>query len=503
MNIAHHLIRAGRVRGNQPAVARGAQVVLTYAALAERVARLAGAFGALSLSAGDRVGLLLKNCVEYPELLYACWHAGLVAVPINAKLHPSEFAFIIENSGARVCFATPDIASDIASVIEDSVRLIEVETEEYRALVSARHAPLCPRGPNDPAWLFYTSGTTGRPKGATLTHRNLLAAMFCYCTDVDPGAPWGAMLHAAPMSHGSGLYGLAHTMQASCHVIPEGGAFEPAEVYSCIQHWPNTSFFAAPTMVKRLLDYPTETNTSNLKTLLYGGGPMYVEDLLDAIERYGPKLAQIYGQGETPMTITCVDAGVHADNQHPRWRERLGSVGVAQSVVEVQVADPEDKLLPGGETGEIIVRGDTVMSGYWENREASIETLRNGWLHTGDMGVFDQDGFLTLKDRSKDVIISGGTNIYPREVEEVLARDANTAEVSVIGVPDREWGEVVVAFVVAKRNCSVDTGALEKLCLENMARFKRPKSYRIVDALPKNNYGKILKTALRELAKND
>ena len=500
MNIAHHLIRAGRIRGANPAVARGAEVVLSYQALADRVTRLAGAFShRLALEAGERVALLLKNCIEYPELLYSCWHAGLVAVPVNAKLHPSEMAFIIENSGARVCFATPDIAADVASVIEDPTTLIEVGSKDYRVLANGQPADLCSRGPDDPAWLFYTSGTTGRPKGAILTHRNLLAAMLCYCADVDPGVPWGAMLHAAPMSHGSGLYGLAHTMQASCHVIPESGTFDPGEIFDCILSWRDVSFFAAPTMVKRLLDHPTDTDTAHLKALLYGGGPMYVEDLLIAIDRFGPKLSQIYGQGETPMTITCLDARAHADNRHPRWRERLGSVGVAQSVVDVQVADDHDDILPAGEIGEILVSGDTVMAGYWENRNATQTTLRNGWLHTGDMGVFDSDGFLTLKDRSKDVIISGGTNIYPREVEEVLARDSSVAEVSVIGAPDREWGERVVAFVVPNQDRIIDPGSLDQLCLDNMARFKRPKSYRIIDALPKNNYGKVLKTALREM----
>ena len=305
------------------------------------------------------------------------------------------------------------------------------------------------------------------------------------------------------MSHGSGLYGLAHVTQTSCHVIPESGHFEPEEIYRLIERWPQMSFFAAPTMVKRLLDTPCDTDTSHLKTLIYGGGPMYVEDLLMAIDRLDAKLCQIYGQGETPMTITCLNASLHAERSHPRWFERLGSVGVAQSVVDVQVVDAGDRVLPPGEIGEIVVRGDTVMAGYWENREATRNTLSNGWLHTGDIGVFDQDGFLTLKDRSKDLIISGGANIYPREIEEVLARDPSLLEVSVIGVPDRQWGEAVAAFVVPRHGCQIDTDALDQRCLASMARFKRPKLYRVVDALPKNNYGKVLKTALREQMRDE
>jgi long-chain acyl-CoA synthetase len=184
-----------------------------------------------------------------------------------------------------------------------------------------------------------------------------------------------------------------------------------------------------------------------------------------------------------------------ADRDHPRWRARLASAGRPYACVEVMVADAEDRALPAGESGEILCRGDVVMPGYWENLQASAETLRNGWLHTGDLGAFDADGYLSLKDRSKDVIISGGSNIYPREVEEVLLRHARVREVSVIGRPDREWGEIVVAYVVG----DAPAGELDGLCLEAIARFKRPKDYVFVDALPKNNYGKILKTELRAM----
>jgi long-chain acyl-CoA synthetase len=190
---------------------------------------------------------------------------------------------------------------------------------------------------------------------------------------------------------------------------------------------------------------------------------------------------------------------LHAQHEHPRFLARLGSVGIAQSVVEVRVADGDDATLPEGEAGEVLVRGDSVMAGYWRNDEASAQTLRGGWLHTGDIGSFDADGFLTLKDRSKDVIISGGTNIYPREVEEVLLRHPDVSEVSVIGRPDRDWGEAVVAFVVPVPGRTLDARALDAFCIEHMARFKRPKTYHAIDALPKNNYGKVLKTTLRDI----
>ena len=501
MNIAHHLVRVARARGGAPAVAFGDEAVLDYAGLAARASRLAGALVArFQLSLGDRVALVLVNCPEYLEILYACWHAGLVAVPVNAKLHADELAFILSDSGARACFFSGGIAGRLETAGRgvDAPEFVEVAGPEYRCLLAGDELPLTAQAPEDPAWLFYTSGTTGRPKGAVLSHRNLLSMCFCYFADVDPGAPWRCLLHAAPMSHGSGLYGLAHVMQGSLHVVPRSRGFEPDEIFALIGRWPGLTFFAAPTMVKRLLAGDTGADTSNLKLIVYGGGPMYVEDTLSALERFGPKLSQLYGQGESPMTITALPAAVHAEREHPRWLERLASVGTPQSVVEVQVAGEHDEPLAAGETGEILVRGDSVMSGYWGNAAASAETLRGGWLHTGDIGVFDEEGFLTLKDRSKDVIISGGANIYPREVEEVLVGHPSVAEVSVVGRPDREWGERVVAYVVPAAGARLDEAALDRFCIERLARFKRPRIYRSVEALPKNNYGKVMKRTLRE-----
>jgi long-chain acyl-CoA synthetase len=500
LNIASHMTRAGRAFADRPAVARGAVARHGYGILADRVSRLAFAMRhRLALEDGARVALVLRNCVEYLEILYACWHAGLVAVPINARLHPAELAYIIADCGARLCVTTQNCADRLALPQGGPAPVIvAVDSDEYRQLLTCEPLPLADRAPDDPAWLFYTSGTTGRPKGAVLTHRNLLAMSLCYFADVDQQAPWRAILHAAPMSHGSGLYALAHVMQGSCHVIPESGSFEVQEIYSLVSAWPDVVFFAAPTMVKRLLDHPREESTANLKTIIYGGGPMYLDDLLTGIERFGPKFAQLYGQGESPMTITALGSRVIADRNHPRWRERLASVGTAQSAVEVRTIDEAGEPLPPGEIGEVVVRGETVMRGYWNNPAATADTLRDGWLHTGDLGCFDEEGFLTLKDRSKDVIISGGSNIYPREVEEVLIQHADVSEASVVGRRDREWGEVVVAYIVA-RNAAPDPADLDRFCAAHIARFKRPKYYRFVEALPKNSYGKVLKKALREM----
>jgi len=501
MNLANHMISAASDYAGYPATARGTKILHSYSEVAERVSRLAGAMlTRLKLQPGDRVAVVLANCPEYLELLYACWHAGLVVVPINAKLHSKEIAYILDNSGARLGFAASEHAESIADRFANSaMEVVDIGSDDYAALLAHAPHPVMARGPDDAAWLFYTSGTTGQPKGAVLSHRNLATMCDCYFADVDPVEPWRVILHAAPMSHGSGLYGLAYVISGGCHVIPEGSGFDPAEIYDLIEHWPGVAFFAAPTMLKRLLDYRHSTDTRNLKAIVYGGGPMYVEDTLAGLERFGPKLTQLYGQGESPMTITSLNASMHADTDHPRYLQRLASVGVAQSAVEVRVTDAADNSLPVGTVGEILVRGDSVMSGYWESPVASEETLRNGWLHTGDYGVLDEDGFLTLKDRAADMIISGGSNIYPREVEEVLLKHPRVAGASVIGRPDREWGEVVVAFIVSNDDGDIDDTELDQICQSEIARFKRPRVYRRIATLPKNNYGKVLKTELRKL----
>lgn len=495
MNLAHWLSRSGLSHPQIPAAALGSRVVMTYGDLALRAAKLAGALrNKLKLEPGDRVAIAAKNSPDYLALLYGIWHAGLAAVPANAKLHGAELGYILEHSGARVCIASSGIDTEIAPHAPKTLeRLITIGSADYNALFDADAIAVAPRAGDDLAWLFYTSGTTGKPKGAMLTHRNIAWASHAYGAEVDPVTPGDAILHAAPMSHGSGLYIMQHVARLGVQVVPESGAFEPDEIFKLFERWPNVSMFAAPTMIKRLVDSAGDCNADNIRTLIWGGAPMYVEDCLKALDRFGPKLAQIYGQGESPMTITTLSKQDIADRDHPRWRERLGSAGKPYSCVDVIVAGADDKPLPPGEPGEILVGGDVVMAGYWRNEEATAASLRGGYLHTGDVGAFDAEGYLTLKDRSKDLIISGGSNIYPREVEEVLLTHPAVREVSVIGRPDADWGEAVVAYVVG----DVPAGELDALCLAHIARFKRPKDYVFVDALPKNNYGKILKTELR------
>ena len=504
MNVAQLLARAARVYPTRPALYSGAIQLCDYGQLATRVARMANFLrDEGGLVPGDRVALYMANSPAYLELIYAIWWAGLVVVPINAKLHPKEALFILDDSESSLLFVAEDNADADLGDAPSVKHVLRAGGRDYASMQACEPLPITHREPDDLAWLFYTSGTTGRPKGVMETHRMLLAMTACYFTDVDSVDARDAMVYAAPISHGAGLYNIPHMVHAAKHVVPESGGFDPAELAVLAKHHGHVAMFAAPTMVKRLVDHQSESGADSrgFKTIVYGGGPMYLEDIKRALDVMGQCFAQIYGQGESPMTITALSRDHLADSKHPRWEQRIASVGVAQSLVEVRIAAADGTALPTGEPGEILVRGDPVMSAYWRNAEATAKTVRDGWLWTGDVGALDADGFLTLMDRSKDVIISGGSNIYPREVEEVLLKHPAIAEVSVIGRRHDEWGEEVIAFVVSRPGAQVEKSDLDNFCLDHIARFKRPREYRLIDALPKNNYGKVLKTELREILK--
>lgn len=500
MNLALFFLRIARRDPEAPAVALGARPLWSYAQLVERAARLAAGLRArLGCRDGDRVAIVMENRPEYLEIELAAWWAGLAIVPINAKLHPMELGWILENAEPRVCFASSELAPALAQGgLPPGCRAIEVGSAEYAALFAQEPLALTPVEPDRLAWLFYTSGTTGRPKGAMITHRNLRAMTYAYHVDVDEVAPRSALLHAAPLSHGSGCYVSPHAAVGSCHVVPESARFDEAEVVELCRAWPRVHMFAAPTMVNRIVRQVRDRGPepTGLATIVYGGAPMYLADLEEAHRVLGFRLAQLYGQGESPMCITALSKREHEVAAKAGRSDILQSAGTAQLVCEVIVADEEGRPLPPGEVGEVLVRGDSVVPGYWRNPEATAATMGTGWLKTGDVGSFDAAGYLTLKDRSKDLIISGGANIYPREVEEALLTHPKVKEVSVVGLPDREWGEQVVACVVAEPGTTAEE--LDAHCLQRIARFKRPKRWVFLDALPKSAYGKILKRELRD-----
>jgi long-chain acyl-CoA synthetase len=506
MNIAEWLAATARLRPEAPALLTGFDLDADYRTFAQRAAAIGAALARdHQIAPGDRVALFASNCTQYLECLYGIWWMGAVAIPINAKLHGREAAWICSDAGAKLAFVSEDTVEALREAKADlpaSMQMLSLDGEAYRMLRDGEgtSTPLA-REVDDLAWLFYTSGTTGRPKGVMLSHGNLVAMSMCYLADVDPATPKDASLYAAPISHGAGLYNFPHVRMGGRHVVPESGGFDPDEVLNLARNLENVVMFAAPTMVRRLVDAAKRRgeNGEGIRTIIYGGGPMYLADIREAIAVMGQRFVQIYGQGESPMTITSLGREWHMKTDHPRYPERLASVGTAQSVMSVRITGKDGEVLPAGETGEVEAKGTAVMLGYWNNPKANEETLKDGWLRTGDVGRLDEDGFLTLSDRSKDVIISGGTNIYPREVEEALLTHADVREVSAIGVPDPDWGEIVVACVVLEQGAAPDDAKLDAHCLASIARFKRPKRYVYLDALPKNNYGKVLKTELRQM----
>jgi fatty-acyl-CoA synthase len=394
---------------------------------------------------------------------------------------------ILDDAGAAVVFASPKIATDLTPVTETPLEVIG--SQAYQARLAAEPVRPPSTEPAELAWLFYTSGTTGRSKGAMLSHRNLMAMTVAHLADFDSPDEHSSLVHGAPMSHGSGLYIPPYVLRGARQVIPASSAFEPEEFLDLCDRHPGCSAFLAPTMVARLVQTGRPC-PRNLRTIVYGGGPMYVDSLKKAMAAFGPVFVQLYGQGEAPMTITGLRRSDHVGADDAT----LGSVGYARSGVDVAVLRNDGSAACIGEIGEIVCRGDVVMSGYWRNPEATAATLQHGWLHTGDMGSFDERGFLTLRDRSKDVVISGGSNIYPREVEEALLEHPDVVEAGVVGARDEEWGEIVVAFIVGEAK----PAELDAHLLDRIARFKRPKRYEYIDELPKNSYGKVLKRSLRE-----
>ncbi len=511
MNLAYLLQRMARQFPERAALFHGTQTVATYAQWARRCAHLAQQFQDAGLQPGDRIALFMHNHPRYLEVMFGAWWAGLAVVPINAKLHVREAQWIIDNAQASWAFVTSDVTTDTGEQLTGLQRIIDVDSAEAHALWAMPHTsdtppstPIIERQPDDLAWLFYTSGTTGRPKGVMITHRNLMTMGLAYFTDVDTVSAHDAIVYAAPMSHGAGLYAIPHLMAGARHVVPASGGFDAAELFALGQSVGPLSMFAAPTIVKRLVDHAEQTQQTTedcaraFKTIVYGGAPMYAADIQRALRIMGPRFVQIYGQGESPMVGTALSRFHLSDTSHPEHAQRLASIGVAQTPVQIRITDVHGHDLPLGDVGEVLIKGDSVMAGYWRNPEATQAAIRDGWLFTGDMGSLDAYGFLTLKDRSKDLIISGGSNVYPREVEEVLLQAPGVSEVAVVGAPDPEWGEVIVAFVVLQQGSTVSAQDLDAYCLKEIARFKRPKRYELVDSLPKNNYGKVLKTELRQ-----
>ena len=445
----------------------------------------------------------MRNNPEYAVALFGILRAGLVVVPVNAKLHARELAFILGNAEcAALVFGEEHAAQVESALAEARPRLLVrvgagTQGVPFEELLAAGHPSFSDADvqPGDLAWLFYTSGTTGFPKGAMLTHRNLVAMTVSCLADVCSFQPEDVVLHAAPLSHGSGLYLLAMVARGADNLISHRPHFDPADVLATVERERVTVLgFVAPTMIVMLLDAPGSYDTSSLRRIVYGGAPIHAEHAREAARRFGPVLCQIYGQGEAPMTISYLRPEDHA----LALDAEIVPAGIPRSDVELRLVGDDGSEVSRGQEGEVAVRGDVVMAGYWRDEEATARSLRDGWLHTGDIGRLDERGFLLLLDRKHDMIISGGSNIYPREVEEALTQHAAVREACVFGLPDRLWGESVAAAVVVRAGATVTADELVAHCRAVLAGFKKPKAVHFVDELPKNAYGKVLRRELKE-----
>ena len=508
MNSFAFLAKAARQRGDAPALMHGAEVV-GYREFHDRALRIAGNLYRLGCRPGDRVAFCLANSPRILEIIFGCFAGGLVVVPINARLHPREMAYIVGNSGAAVLIHGPEYDAGIRGCLDAfgglRTRVCTDEVEDalpYAQLLDAAHALPAPAhvDPTDICWLFYTSGTTGRPKGAIWTHRMVRVVVMNYLADLHNIQPGEVVLHAAPMSHGSGIVALPAVARGAVNVVLSPASFEPRAMFETIERLRvGHVAFLAPTQIIKMLDEyePGAFDLSSLRAITYGGAPIHVEQLRRAMAAFGPVFVQLFGQGEAPITITGMTAARHAELL-AAGDPRIGSAGQIRTDVEARCVGEDDEPLGPGEAGEVVVRGDVVMPGYWNNPQASAEALRGGWLHTGDIGMFDEAGYLFLLDRAKDMIISGGNNVYPREVEEIIIQHPAVADVCVVGVPDPYWGEAVHAVVVRAPGADVSPSEIMTHCAGHLAGYKKPKAVDFVEALPVSGYGKILRRDVRE-----
>ncbi|CAM2929687.1 long-chain-fatty-acid--CoA ligase [Skermania piniformis] len=506
MYLTQALHRWAATTPDRPATSYGGRS-RTYAEVRDRVARSAAGLRATGVAAGDRVGILALNSDRYVEAIHAVPWADAVLNPVNIRWSPAEIAYSLADSGTRTLIvddlfapAVPAIQAlypDLTTVIHAG----DGPTPEFAVAYEALIADTDPiddarRSGDQLAGIFYTGGTTGSPKGVMLSHANLISAALAGLASRSffGHGQTPRSLHVAPMFHLADFgFLLMTTIAGGTNVAFPG--FDPAKVLATIDEQQITDTLLVPTMIQMLVSSPAiqDAQLDSLRTVVYGGSPISPALLDRARTRLpGVDFVQAYGMTELAALATILPAAAHDDPAH---RESAGRAG---PVTELRIVDPSGRRQPAGTVGEILVRGPQVMQGYWEQPEQTAATLQDGWLHTGDAGYLDADGYLHIVDRIKDMIITGGENVYSSEVENALARHPAVAAVAVIGLPDERWGERVHAVVVPAPNTEVDIDALLTHTRELIAGYKVPRSVSCTDALPISGAGKVLKRALRE-----
>ena len=510
MNLAQFVSQSARRFPGRAALIWGERR-WSWAEFDARVSAMAAVLAGHGIGFGDRVLVQSKNSNLMLESMWACFRLGAVWVPTNFRLLPGDVAYLATASGARALLCGgefPDHAAAVANAVPGLVLVAKMgegalDAPDLDALMAAHRGAVWPAAAvayDDPCWFISTSGTTGRPKLAVLTHGQMAFVVTNHLADLVPGTTEAdCCLVVAPLSHGAGNHGLTQVVRGATTVLLPTERFDPAEVWRLVAAHRVTNMFTVPTIVKLLVEHPSVDahDHSSLRHVIYAGAPMYRADQKRALAKLGPVLVQYFGLSEVTGCITVLPPALHTAEDGED--ARAGTCGVARTGVDLAIQDPDTgAALPPGATGEICVCGPAVFAGYHNNPEANAKAFRDGWFRTGDLGHLDAGGFLFITGRASDMYISGGSNVYPREIEEVLLTHPEILEAAVLGMPDRVWGEIGVAVVVLRPGAALDEAGLLAWVEGRVARYKQPRRVFFLPDLPKSGYGKVTKNAIRQ-----
>jgi len=507
MNLAHMLTQNARRHASRVGFVWG-EKSWTWREIDAEVSALAAALAARGIVKGDRILVHSKNCAEMFWSMFAAFRLGAVWVPTNFRLMPDEVAYLATASGAKAFLCDGDFPDHAAAVSGPAFtwRIGEGGAFGERSVSAAIAAQIGAVVENaavdydDPCWFFFTSGTTGRSKAAVLTHGQMSFVVTNHLADLTPGiTEQDASLVVAPLSHGAGVHQLMQAARGAKTVLLPTERFDITEAYRLIQAHRVTNLFTVPTILKMMVEHPAveKFDHSSLCHVIYAGAPMYREDQKKALRRLGKVIVQYFGLGEVTGNITVLPAALHEEDDTAQ--ARIGTCGFERTGMQVSIQDDNGRELKPFETGEICVIGPAVFAGYYDNPDANAKAFRDGWFRTGDLGHMDEEGFIYITGRASDMYISGGSNIYPREIEEKILTHPAVGEVAVLGVPDPVWGEVGVAVCVAREGVKAATEAeMAAFLAPKVPRYKMPKRFFFWDALPKSGYGKIPKRLVRD-----
>jgi acyl-CoA synthetase (AMP-forming)/AMP-acid ligase II len=503
MNLAHFLRQAARRYPDRTALVWG-DVIWTWAELDRRVDALAAVLSTEGVAKGDRVLVQSRNSNQLVESMFASFRLGAIWVPTNFRQTAKEVAYLATSSGARAMLCEIEFPEHAAACgIETTILIGDAGSDGYEARLSRQLGDRIDEvavDHDDPCWFFYTSGTTGRPKAAVLTHGQMGFVIVNHLCDLLPGTTVeDASLVVAPLTHGAGVHLLTQAARAAKSVLPAGHRFDPEAIWSLVERWRVTNMFTVPTILKLLVEHPAAAvaDHGSLRHVIYAGAPIYRSDQKLALERLGPVLVQYFGLGEVTGAITVLPPGDHRAADGPGVK--IGTCGRERTAMQISIQDDDGSALPSGETGEICVCGPAVFAGYHDNPAANAASFRGGWFRTGDMGHLDAEGDLFITGRASDMYISGGSNVYPLEIEEAIRGHPAIAEAAVVGMPDPVWGEIGMAVCVKRGDADVSEAELLSWLREQIAPYKMPKIIRFREALPRSAYGKVTKADLRSM----